>query len=256
MGFAAEWLALREPADLRARDAGLLRRALDHAGTGATLLDLGSGTGSTARAYAAAGATDLTWRFLDNDPNLLARAADHHPQAEIHHADLARTDALPLAGVAMVTASALLDLMPRDWLVRLADRLAQGRIGLHATLSYDGVMHWQPEDPQDRPVTERFNAHQRGDKGLGPALGPDAAAQAAQVLRARGHSVALAPSPWRLGPGDAALHRELLDGIGKAAAETGLAQAAAWAARRRAQATRCRAVIGHLDLLALPPPCA
>lgn len=253
MGFDAHWLALREPADARARDPALLARAVRQAGPGAGLLDLGCGTGATARAFDAAGAVGCDWRFLDNDPDLLARAAARHPQARTCRGDLADVGALPLAGVRMVTASALLDLVSRDWMVRLVARLARHGIALYSALSYDGSMRWHPEDPLDADVTAHFNDHQRGDKGFGPALGPAAGDCAADLLRGCGFEVSRAASPWRLGADETALQAALLDGIARAAAETGCDGAAGWAARRRGTVARSLAEIGHLDLLALPP---
>jgi SAM-dependent methyltransferase len=252
MGFDADWLTLREPADARARDADVFRRALRLVGPGATLLDLGCGTGATARAFAANGASDLNWRLLDNDPELLARAAATHPQATTHVADLADIDALPLEGVQLVTASALLDLVSKDWVARFAARLARARIPFYAVLSYDGRMHWDPAAPLDAEVTAAFNAHQRGDKGFGPALGPDAGDTAAGIFGDQGFDVTLGQSPWRLDPQDAALHEALLSGIAEAATEAGCDAASAWLTRRRGDLANVRAEIGHVDLLAVP----
>ncbi len=253
MGFSADWLRLREPADRAARDPDLLARAARCLSEGQVVLDLGSGTGSTARAFAAQGFDGLRWRFLDNDPALLDIAQQDFPAAEVVTGDLADIDALPLNGVGLVTASALLDLMPRDWIAALAVRLRAAQLPLYAALSYDGHMRWSPQTPGDAAVTTHFNTHQRGDKGIGAALGPDAGTEAARLLGAEGFEVALADSPWRIGPDQTALHLELIAGIGTAAAEAGLASAADWTAARRASISRSQAEIGHTDLLALPP---
>lgn len=252
MGFDASWLELRAPADARARDAGLLTRAIAHADAGMRILDLGCGTGATVRAFAAAGAAPLDWCLVDNDPALLRLAHARHPQADIHPCDLSDLDAVPLADVRMVTASALLDLVSGEWAARLADLLARHRIALYAALSYDGVMRWTPEDRDDAGVTDHFNHHQCRDKGFGPALGPQGAARMAALLSARGYDVFSAPSPWRLGPDEAALQEALLSGIADAAEEAGFAGGRAWALRRRAALGHGRAEIGHLDVLALP----
>lgn len=253
MGFDPGWLALREPADRAARDAALLRRAVALSGPGGRVIDLGCGTGSTLRAFEGGGATGAGWRLLDNDAGLLARAAGLHPQAEIHQGDLADVDALPLEGVQLVTASALLDLVSRDWVARLAARLEAAGTALYAALSYDGRMRWHPEDAKDADVTAHFNAHQRGDKGFGPALGPEAAEVTAAIFAAQGYAVHLAPSPWRLGPEAADMQCLLLTGIAEAAGEAGWAGAQAWLQRRMLHLAEGRAEIGHLDLLALPP---
>ncbi|MGY9047181.1 hypothetical protein P775_24200 [Puniceibacterium antarcticum] len=253
MGFTADWLSLREPADLAARNADLLARAAACVPADAVVLDLGSGTGSTARAFAAMGHDALRWRFLDNDATLLAVARQTHPGAECVQGDLGAVEDLPLQGVGLVTASALLDLMPLPWVAALAGRLRAAAIPFYGALSYDGHMGWTPAHGEDAAVTARFNAHQRGNKGIGAALGPDSGAQSARVFAAEGFEVTLADSPWVIGPDQAALHAALLEGIAAAATEAGHATADVWLAARRASVAQSQAEIGHSDLLALPP---
>lgn len=247
MSFTAGWLDLREPADLAARDPGLLALAAGWLAPhpAPLVLDIGAGTGSTARALALPAAT--RWRLVDRDPTLLAVAARRLPGAEALLADLTDLDALPFQGTRLVTASALLDLAGADWLDGLADRVAEAGAALYATLSYDGTLAFTPPLPDDDPIAAAFNDHQRRDKGLGgPALGPAAAARLADTLTRRGYLVRLAPSPWRLRPGP--LLDALLDGIAAAAAETGH-PSGPW---RQARAATAAAVVGHLDLFACP----
>nr|WP_111299337.1 class I SAM-dependent methyltransferase [Paracoccus saliphilus] len=254
MGFSADWLALREPADRAARDGALLEQATRAAGPDPVVLDLGCGTGSTLRALAPHLPDHARWRLVDNDPALLDIARTEAPgRVTAHVLDLRDLDALPLDGVTLVTASALLDLMPAAWIAGLADRLGRAGLPFYAALSYDGMMAWDPALPQDDDITRAFNAHQRSDKGLGPALGPDAAQQAAEALGKAGFSVSLADSPWRIGPGDADLHRALIAGIAQAAGEAGAQVAPDWGRARATTAAGDRCRIGHLDLLALPP---
>jgi SAM-dependent methyltransferase len=252
VSFSAEWLALREPADLAARNDALLVRAAAQVATGGTVLDLGSGTGSTARAFAAHGFTDLRWRFFDNDPALLDIAAQQTRHAECTVGNLADIDALPLEDVALVTASALLDLMPQHWVDALAQRLSQAGIPFYAALSYDGVMRWTPQLEEDDAITAHFNRHQSTDKGIGPALGATSGAQSATALGGCGFDVHLADSPWIIDPDQAALHAELVSGIGAAAAEAGMERTDDWTQARREIVETSQAVIGHTDLLALP----
>ncbi|MBK5926582.1 methyltransferase domain-containing protein [Rhodobaculum claviforme] len=252
MSFSSDWLALREPADHAARDAELLAGAVAVARRAAgdappVIVDLGCGTGATVRALAGA-LPEAHWRLVDADAALLAEAA-RRTGGTPHRLDLRTLEALPLEGAHLVTASALLDLMPRDWVAALAARLRAAGVGFYAALSYDGWMDWTPVLPLDAAVTAAFNTHQRGDKGLGAALGPDAGQIAAQVFAEHGFDVRTADSPWQLTPSEGALHAELVAGIAAAAAETGLEAAQDWGAARRTFAT---ARIGHLDLLALP----
>src|SRR4051812_46893094 len=76
-GFAAEWLALREPYDARARNPDILDAAVRSlAGhPSVTIVDLACGTGSTLRALSPRLTGLQNWRMVDNDLGLLARAA-------------------------------------------------------------------------------------------------------------------------------------------------------------------------------------
>jgi len=196
---------------------------------------------------------DTLWRFVDNDPALLEHAlARTGAGASVHRVDLADLAALPLAGAHLVTASALFDLMPRIWVAALAEHLRAAGVGVYAALSYDGVMEWSPALPDDAAVTAAFTRHQRGDKGLGAALGPDSGVEVAAIFEKAGFRVTTAPSPWRLGPNQASLQTALCAGIAQAAGEAGF-DAAAWGSARAAASAHTSCTIGHLDVLALPP---
>jgi len=250
--FEPDWLALRETADHAARDAELLAQAAALVVKDLTVLDMGSGTGSTARAFARAGVDGLAWRFCDNDRALLQVASERHPDAVCVVQDLSRPEGLPLDGVSLITASALFDLMPKSWMKALLTQAAKARIPIYAALNYDGVMNWTPSNPRDAEITEAFNTHQRSDKGLGPALGPDATSTFAQLCETHGYRIQMAQSPWQLGPEHAALHTALLSGIAGAAHEADVKEALLWGQARRAAVAQSRVIIGHTDLLAIP----
>jgi SAM-dependent methyltransferase len=256
LGFDADWLELRAPADATARDPGLLAAAAAYLGgvRAPLAVDLGCGTGATVRAFAPLAPAGLRWRLIDNDPALLALAAERcRPEVETVCLDLAAPESVPLAGARLVTASALFDLVSEDWIGALVGRLAREGVGLYAALTYDGRLEWAPALPADGAVRDAFNAHQRGDKGFGPALGPAAPAALAAACARHGYVVRQAASPWRLGPGEAALQAALVDGIAVAAGEAGFAGAAEWGQARRAASGGSACSVGHIDLLALPP---
>src|SRR5688572_21055501 len=73
-GFSADWLSRREPADHRARDSGLLDRLAAWAASrdSLSIVDLGCGTGSNARAVMPQLSATQHWRLIDYDPALLA----------------------------------------------------------------------------------------------------------------------------------------------------------------------------------------
>jgi SAM-dependent methyltransferase len=254
ISFAPDWLALREPADHGARDDALLANAAKCVASGTTVLDLGSGTGSTVRAFERAGFDSLNWRLLDNDARLLSLATRRHRQALGIVGDLSILGDIPMDDIGLVTASALLDLMSRDWVEALARRLHAAHLPFYAALNYNGVMTWSPAQPDDEIVVGHFNMHQQRDKGTGPALGPTSGGNVARIFEDLGYQVSVAQSPWTIGPDQAVLHTQLLDGIVGAVAEIDDTLAMNWGDARKATVATSHVNVGHLDLLAVPFP--
>ena len=164
-----------------------------------------------------------------------------------------------------MTASALLDLVSEDWLRSLVDACCAARCGVLLALTYDGTIRWSVENPQhsdpglvdDSLVREAVNLHQRQDKRLGPALGPQAGSLAESLFRRAGHRTSLAASSWQLGSSDGELVRALVDGWEQAAVEVCIDQEKRirrWAdvRRRAAETNGFMLTVGHVDLLALP----
>jgi len=248
---SAEWLALRERADDAARSTALVASLRRHLPRAPLLVhDLGCGTGSQGRWLAPRLPQQQHWVLHDRDPELLAVAVASMPAGvtvEAREGDVADLD--PRWGRALVTASALLDMLTPAAVERIA---ATGCPTL-LTLSVTGRVAFTPSEPLDAAVASAFNAHQRR-AGM---LGPDAVAVAAAAFRRRGAAVVTASSPWRLGSAEADLVEEWLRGWLAAAVEhdPGLRDSApAYLARRLAALTRgeLRVVVGHTDLLALP----
>src|SRR5215470_6733872 len=77
MTFSAQWLALREPYDQRARSVAVLDRvAAAFAGLSEiSVVDLGCGTGSTVRSVGPRLPARQRWRLVDNELDLLAHAS-------------------------------------------------------------------------------------------------------------------------------------------------------------------------------------
>jgi SAM-dependent methyltransferase len=274
-GFDPAWLDLREPADAEARSKQLLQRAagLFVGKDRGSVADLGCGTGSLLRALAPLLPNRQRWLLIDGDPTVLSAAvprlsawadaaettaeglrltrAGKEIAVAFREANLA-DDPLPVVpGEAdLVGASALFDLVSAEWLERFVGRLADFGAPLYAALSYDGHMSWTPARPEDADVEALFNRHQTRDKGTGAALGPSGAIALAEALRRRGYEATLADSPWLL----EAAHRPLIDatiqGVAEAVSEL---EPNSWVETWR-NLPRRSAVIGHLDLLAIPKP--
>ncbi|OZM81952.1 methyltransferase domain-containing protein [Pseudonocardia sp. MH-G8] len=257
----ADWLALREPADATARAAELAERLREHLPAGPLVVrDLGCGTGSMGRWLAGRLPGPQHWMLHDRDPGLLERAlADlpAHVTAQPCLGDLTDLDAAQLAGTALVTASALLDLLSVDEVEHLAAACTAGGCPALLTLSVTGSVLLTPADPLDVAVGAAFDAHQRRTVEGRRLLGPDAAPAAAAAFRRHGARVVRAPSPWRLGPAEGELVEEWLSGRVEAACAQSpalAAEAGPYLRRRFDAAARgeLRVVVGHADLLALP----
>src|ERR1700754_4499448 len=72
--FSAEWLALREPHDFKARNPTVLAAVSAAFRSDASLrvVDLACGAGSTSRALSQHLPVQQDWELVDNDPHLLS----------------------------------------------------------------------------------------------------------------------------------------------------------------------------------------
>jgi len=274
-GFDAGWLSLREPADMRARNADIADALQGHFGAreSISVVDIGCGTGSNLRGLAELLPPRQTWRLVDYDDELLIAAGDalgewadeakkkgEHLElrkgsstmrVELYKADLANRleDGVGEAGD-LITAAAFFDLASADFIRSFAKAVAARRAVFCTVLTYNGQSAWTPRHPLDQAVTALFHKHQMSDKGFGPAAGPTAPAHLADQFRMNGYGVHEGDSPWRLSADDAALIGELHAGYVQMLRETAQmdeAEIKKWAAH-----TKTGAVIGHTDTLAIP----
>ncbi len=262
-GFSAEWLELREPYDLRARNRTVLDAVFDLIAEqpSVVIVDLACGTGSTVRALSPGITARQHWRLVDNDLGLLARVPSPSPPGITVTAvpiDLSRDPEAVFDNAAdLITTSALLDLVSQDWLNRLAVAAAARRLPVYAALSYDGRVDLTPAELLDQRIVDAVNRHQRTDKGFGPALGPSAAKTAIAAFEGVGYAVTHGLADWDLRPADRAIQTEVLSGWAAAAREIGdppQSEIVDWLERRRKliAAGRSSLRVGHVDLLAHP----
>lgn len=271
--FSADWLSLRAGFDSAARSVALERRvalfAAERAAGGKVfeVVDLGAGSGNNHRHLAprlkrAPGSQH--WTLVDGDPDLLAVVPENQ-ECSTRLLDLAGgelKDAIP-EGTDLVTASALIDLVSEDWLRRLVARVREVGAAMLIVLTYDGRIAWggpdapahQTEpDPMDERVRTLVNTHQRGEKGFGAALGPDAPYALQRISqRIVGADLMTETSDWIIGPDEAAMRGALVDGWAEAATEIAPDQASeieGWRIRRRD--SRVTLIVGHADQLLLP----
>lgn len=293
-GFSADWLGLREPFDRAAREASAgafdlpaLARRLRGGAPSLGVLDLACGTGVNLRELAPRLGGFQRWLLVDHDPRLLAalpgvlaawaaprgfelravgeqlRIVGPDWQAEVRPLNLDLAEglaALPVDEVALVTASALLDLVSTAWLDDLLVRACAAKVALLFALTVDGRVDWAPEVKGDDLAARLFEAHQRRDKGFGPALGSDAVEHAVERLRALGYTVERAASDWdvdgRQGEAAQAMLAAMVEGHSGAAHEQDPNAAAAlteWASARKRLLPQTRLRIGHCEVLATLP---
>ncbi len=271
--FSADWLALRAPADRRARNPAVADAAAAWAaglGRAPTVVDLGCGSGANLDCLAPVLPVGQVWHLVDHDRDLLDRAvarAGDQPAVSVATpvaTDLSAALPLDLIGAAdLVTAAALLDLVSAAWLDRLLSACRAAGTAVCFVLTVDGTVTWWPPDPDDETVAAAVRRHQACDKGFGPALGGDAVARLRRATEGWARAVAGA-SPWRLGAADAALQTALIDGYAVAAAEViaegdpadllAIRTVDAWAVRRRRAiaAGHGGLTVGHCDVFACP----
>ena len=263
----ARWLALREPADIAARSAELVGRVRSALTGGGPFVvhDLGAGTGSLGRWLAPLLPGPQHWILYDQDPELLARARADLPATaadgtsvtvQTRRGDLTRLTAADLADAALVTASALLDMLTAEEIDQLVAACAKARRPTLFLISVTGTVRLTPADPLDAEIADAFNAHQRRTVNGRRLLGPDAAAACVAAFARHGVAVETRPSPWRLGPDQAALAAQWFTGWLDAACEQRpelTDRTREYARRRRAEveAGRLDVLVDHADLLAL-----
>ncbi|MBD3940285.1 SAM-dependent methyltransferase [Microbacterium sp. NEAU-LLC] len=260
------WLDLRAVADDAARSRPLATALAELLPAGPVELhDLGAGTGGMTRWLAPRLAGPQRWVLHDGDARILEHldlrsVVDDAGRPVIVGTLLEDLDRLPLGafrGAAGVTASALLDVLTRDEAARIVAACIEARAPALFSLSVTGRVTLDPPDGDDARLGAAFNDHQRRDADGRRMLGPEAVPVLGLLFADAGWHVRREPTPWRLGPSDAALIAEWLDGWVTAAVaqrpELG-AIAGAYVARRQAQIAdgTLRVDVGHEDVLAWP----
>lgn len=288
LAFAEDWLMHREDADAVARNGFLteqgatwLQRRLSTQSS-VTVLDLACGAGANINYLAPQFPGPQQWRLVDNDAGLLnAAECRGHSLCDAGRRSLgvlAVTRDLRvllddsqglddlLSEADLVTASALFDLVSKVWVERLVTACARHGTAALFALSIDGGWSFtadgsvSADTPDDAWVRDILAAHQRRDKGFGPALGGDAPSVLTHAFQAVGYHVLNRPSSWTLTPdrdGARLLALELIKGWAEAVLEQSpqdRGRVSAWYRRRcdDLESGRIGLLVGHQDLFATP----
>jgi hypothetical protein len=288
--FNADWLAQREPVDDVSRPQALIQKIVDALPQQEPLdiLDVATGTGANVRYLMDRLPGSQRWLLVDNDEGLLEQLPDlmktwgatreyevfespngvsmRGPKGtrllETRRTNIFTLDPSIFTGRALVTTSALLDLVSDDWLRIFIPRCREANATVLFALSYDGRIKCEPMESEDFTIRDLVNRHQRTDKGFGPSLGPEAVRIAEGYLQRLGYRVRREASDWRISPTMVHLQKEILAGWAEAAVAASPAQASmveGWHGRRleHVDQGRSRLIVGHTDLAGwLPKPAA
>ncbi len=205
-GFSADWLALREPYDLAARNATVLD-AVAGAFAGQRV-DRGRRSRLRHRRDAACARRAhlpprQSWRLVDNDLSLLARASALGQPPRSRRSPRGRSISCAISSSRSMARS--ISSPPRRCSISSrpngstasSSRRRPGACRSTRRSPMTAAPSSSRAASLDAEVLAGFNLHQRTDKGFGPALGPTAAARAVRALRAfrlRGRA-----GPFRLG---------------------------------------------------------
>ena len=284
--FDCEWRSLREPLDTASRAHVIAETLIDvMPDRPIQIIDLGTGTGANLRYLSQILGGPQEWCLIDRDQTLLDSISailsewvlgfegevkrsgtelivTRH-DFECHVRTEQRNLATDLAAVdfsadALVSGSALLDLVSEQWLQELAQRCHAVRAPVLFALNYDGHMEFDPREADDERVRKLVNLHQMTDKGFGKALGPKAGQNAVRIFEQLGYRVEHARSDWRISPSDQEVQGILLDMWFSAALEVAPDEVSVlrnWIQRRRDHVAcgRSGLSVGHIDLLGWLP---
>ena len=225
------------------------------------VLDLACGTGANLRALAPRLGGAQRWLLVDHDPALLAalpaalaawaaraglasrgrrrRPAHRRRPAWKSTSSGAALDLAQRAGCAalarttqLVTASALLDLVSASWLDALVGALPTAGAAVLFALSVDGAHRMGAgRSDEDDAVHALFAAHQRRDKGFGPALGAEAPSGPRRCWPPRATASRQRASDWRI---DASARARCCSAM-----IDGMADAPRWSRTPALRAARC-----------------
>jgi len=275
-GFSPDWLALREPADIAARNIDVVAAMAQHfsARKTITVCDLGAGTGASLRAVADRLPPVQSWVLVDHDARNLEAAvaalaawADESARwnegitlrrgrkmidVRVRVQDFAHDLVCWSPDTDLVTASALFDLASADWITSFVSALRKNRIALLSMLTANDDIGATPPHAADSQIIAAFHRHQTSDKGFGPSAGAKAARILEETLARAGYRLTAGDSPWLLSP--SALRDAVVGGMAAAVSQTGdVAQKDIdqWLKHQREEAQNLR--IGHRDVFAQMP---
>ena len=280
-GFSRNWLQLREPLDKESRSQKIIETLrLVHPYRPIHVVDLATGTGANLRYLCKELGGHQIWHLIDHDKKLLEAIPSYTKDWAAKNKLLANEIAnkllikgnnvdchvytqqqnlsdlkeINIQEGALVSGSALLDLVSNTWLESLAKKCMLLKATILFSLNYDGHIIFKPYEQEDELVRALVNKHQVTNKGFGEAMGPTAGYSAMKIFSDLGYNIQNHRSDWHIKPNDQELQTILLDTWLEAATEISPEQTKKlknWRKRRQSHVTSkfSELTVGHTDIL-------
>ena len=228
--FQEEWLAIRYPFDLAARNKEVEAAFLDYfyGYDELQIIDIGSGTGNNFRYWFSKLPISQSWTFVELNPLLaeisLAKAKKYleasdwevsisknqlsasfregvqkHKKIRIQILETSFLE-LPfghqlLGNPDFLMANAVFDLLTAKMFDRFAEQLIEHKIPLLSTINFVG-MRFQNPTKEDELFTNYYLQHMQRLQTFGRTLGTDCTTHATSFFKKKGQSYTLGESNW------------------------------------------------------------
>jgi len=202
--FNNNWLKLRESVDKKSRNLKIIEliNKKFNSYNSVSIIDLGTGAGSNYNYLKPKLKFYQNWLFTDisiNSMNYFKQNLNLSKKiitTKFQIFDVIKDlDKIKFQTFDIVTGSAFLDILPRNWFYRFHKFNSKTEIILFA-LNYNGNFKFFPKHKYDKNIVNLFNKDQKTDKGIGDkAVGPDCSSLINNTFK-RTHHTYLMNSNW------------------------------------------------------------
>ena len=180
--FNNNWLRLRETVDKKSRNLKvikLINNKYNHKDN-IKIIDLGTGAGSNYNYLKPKFKFNQDWLFTDISSNSMnyfkenLKLSQKITSTKFKIFDvISDLDKIKFNNFNIVTGSAFLDILPKNWFYKFHKYNLKTDIILFA-INYNGSFKFFPKHKYDKNIVNFFNMDQKTDKGIGlKAVGPD-----------------------------------------------------------------------------------
>ncbi len=202
--FNNHWLKLRETIDKKSRNLKVIKLINNKFSKKdcISIIDLGTGAGSNYNYLKPKLKFNQDWVFTDISSsslnyfkkNLKTSKKIYKTKFKIFDV-IGELEKITFSNYNIVTGSAFLDILPRNWFYKFHKFNIKTEIILFA-LNYNGSFKFYPKHKNDQEIINLFNIDQKTDKGIGSkAIGPDCSKLINNIFN-KTHHTYLMNSKW------------------------------------------------------------